>query len=317
MSEEHNTAPHGLKRGYDPDFTTDDSYRDRLPDTQNAHSEEIKGAPVLVNQVGASNFRLPLPIQTEGGDPVLLETSVTGTVRLEAGIRGINMSRIMRAFYQFKDTAFSFDTLEPVLVRIREAVRSPEARLRLGFAYPILQRSLRSGLEGYQYYDTVLEGVLNDRGYRRRLQFDYVYSSACPGSADLADHAEATRGVYSIPHSQRSRARISVELETGASLSIEELQRLCLRALGTEVQVMVRREDEQAFAELNGAYTKFVEDAARLLFEQLDLRKDIRDFQIVCVHLESLHSHDAVAVAVKGVEGGYTPEFEDFGSLVC
>jgi len=34
------------------------------------------------------------------------------------------------------------------------------------------------------------------------------------------------------------------------------------RALQTETQVMVKREDEQAFAELNGAYLKFVEDAA-------------------------------------------------------
>ena len=33
---------------------------------------------------------------------------------------------------------------------------------------------------------------------------------------------------------------------------------------------MVRREDEQAFAEMNGAKVKFVEDAARLVYEQLE-----------------------------------------------
>ena len=32
---------------------------------------------------------------------------------------------------------------------------------------------------------------------------------------------------------------------------------------------MARREDEQAFAELNGAFVKFVEDAARLLYAQI------------------------------------------------
>ena len=50
---------------------------------------------------------------------------------------------------------------------------------------------------------------------------------------------------------------------------IEELQEMCDRALNTETQVVVKREDEMAFAELNGSYLKFVEDAARLLYEQL------------------------------------------------
>ena len=44
---------------------------------------------------------------------------------------------------------------------------------------------------------------------------------------------------------------------------------MCERALHTETQVIVKREDEMAFAELNGSYLKFVEDDARLLYEQL------------------------------------------------
>ena len=51
-----------------------------------------------------------------------------------------------------------------------------------------------------------------------------------------------------------------------------------------------------AFAELNGAYLKFVEDAARLLYEQLIYDNRIVDFRIICSHQESLHSHDAVSV---------------------
>ena len=78
---------------------------------------------------------------------------------------------------------------------------------------------------------------------------------------------------------------------------------------------MVKREDEQAFAEMNGAHVKFVEDAARLLFEQLTDDDRIVDFRIVCAHFESLHSHDAVASLAKGVAGGFTSEFEDFPSL--
>jgi GTP cyclohydrolase I len=152
---------------------------------------------------------------------------------------------------------------------------------------------------------------------RRFVIFDFVYSSACPCSAELSEHARATRNVYAIPHSQRSKARIKLELTDGATLSIEEIQRHCLHALKTETQVMVKREDEQAFAELNGAYIKFVEDAARLLSEQFDTDARVKDFEIACSHLESLHSHDAISVICKGVPGGFVADFTDFESLIC
>jgi GTP cyclohydrolase I len=160
--------------------------------------------------------------------------------------------------------------------------------------------------------------VLTRKGeYRRFIHFDFVYSSACPCSAELSEHARDTRGAYTVPHSQRSKARVVIEEMPGKKIWIEDLHALCARALQTETQVMVKREDEQAFAELNGAHLKFVEDAARLLYREFDGEKRIRDFRIACSHLESLHSHDAVSVICKGVKGGFTAEFMDFGSLVC
>jgi GTP cyclohydrolase I len=110
---------------------------------------------------------------------------------------------------------------------------------------------------------------------------------------------------------------VVVELAAGASLRIEDLQAHLLAGLKTETQVMVKREDEQAFAEMNGAHIKFVEDAARLVFEQLNADRRIRDFQVACSHLESLHSHDAVSVIAKGVPGGFRADFMDFSSMVC
>ena len=80
---------------------------------------------------------------------------------------------------------------------------------------------------------------------------------------------------------------------------IEDIKEMCENALKTETQVIVKREDEMAFAELNGSYLKFVEDAARLLYKELILDKRIKDFRVVCSHQESLHSHDAVSVILS------------------
>jgi len=304
-------------RKYDGSFFTSEGYRGSLPDIQNSAEHAIQGADVPVSQVGSSNFRLPLRIQGDAGAPRVVEVGVTGTVSLKAGDKGINMSRVMRTFYEFKDEVFSLETLETILKKFQGTLGEEDAHLQIHFAYPLLKPSLRSGLEGFQYYDTAFLGRIDaEGGFRKFLQLDFIYSSACPCSSSLVDHARDQRNVYGIPHSQRSTARVTVEIAPDSVLTIEHLRDHCLNALKTETQVMVRREDEQAFAELNGGFQIFVEDAVRLLYKELDRDPRILDFKAVCSHLESLHSHDAVAIICKGVPHGLNDGFPDFRSLV-
>ncbi len=305
-------------RIYDTDFKVTQTYRDSLPDMQNKDASQIKGANVPILQVGISNFRLPLNYRTGDGSPVTLETSVTGTVSLAADHKGINMSRIMRGFYAFKDRVFTPESLEEILLAYKTELGGDRSRLRIAFNYPMLRKSLRSDLEGWQYYQCAYEGRIDGQNrFRKFICFDYVYSSACPCSGELSEHAREARNIFGVPHSQRSKARVLVEIADGAQCTIEDLQAHCRKALQTETQVMVKREDEQAFAELNGAYMKFVEDAARLVFEQLDADSRIKDFQVACAHLESLHSHDAVSVINKGIAGGLDADFANFKDLIC
>lgn len=292
-----------VRRFYDPTFTVSPEYKESLPDLQNGPASLIEGANVPIQQVGISNFKLPLKIKRRDGEPVVLEVSVDGYVSLDAGKKGINMSRIMRTFYKFKDEVFSLDMLEDVLKAYKSDLDSQESYLRLSFSYPMILKSLRSEMEGYQYYDVALEGMLDNYGkFQKFIHLNFVYSSACPCSYELAEHARETREVAAIPHSQRSVADVTVALKD--EFFVEDLVEVCRYALKTETQVMVKREDEQAFAELNGAYQKFVEDAARLLYKELDSYHSIHDFVVRCAHLESLHSHDAVSRICKGLPNG-------------
>jgi GTP cyclohydrolase I len=307
----------GMLRAYDESFKATPEYVATMPDVMDA-VDAIQGANTPIQQVGLSNFKLPLKFATARRKSVTLETSVTGTVSLEANLKGINMSRIMRSFYTHRSEVFSLSTLKKILSEHRRAVGALDARLRLSFSFPLVQKSLRSGLWGYRFYPCAFVGSLGRDGvFRRFIEFDFVYSSACPCSAELAEHARTERGVFAIPHSQRSKARLRVAVADGHQLAIEDLHAHCVAALRTETQVMVKREDEQAFAELNGTYIKFVEDAARLLFERLNADPRISDFQVACAHLESLHSHDAVSAICKGVRGGFDTDFVDYRSLVC
>ena len=279
---------------YDIDYRPSKEEINQFPDLQNGPSKLIKGANVPIQQVGTHNFKLPLNYKRKNGKDIELETKITGTVSLEAHKKGINMSRITRSFYEFKND-YVFEKLEDVLLKYKNDLSSFTAKIGLNFSYPILLPSLRSNNEGYQYYNVTLEGNLDNKSvFKKILNFDFVYSSACPCSYELAEHARASRNIATVTHSQRSVARISIEFE--GEMWIEDLQKICEKALHTETQVIVKREDEMAFAELNGSNLKFVEDAARLLYEQLILDKRIKDFRVICSHQESLHSHDAVSV---------------------
>ena len=290
----------GLSRDYPHDFKVDAAYKAGMPDLQNGPSSLIRGENRVIQHVGISNFRLPIGYHTRDNGDLTLETSVTGTVSLEADKKGINMSRIMRSFYAHAEKTFSFEVIEAALDDYKTDLESFDARINMAFRFPVKIESLRSGLSGYQYYDISLE-LVEASGVRRKvMHLDYVYSSTCPCSLELAEHARRERGQLATPHSQRSVARISVEVAPGDCLWFEDLIDMCRRAVPTETQVMVKREDEQAFAELNAANPIFVEDAARLFAEQLLADARIGDFRVVASHQESLHSHDAVSVLTEG-----------------
>ena len=289
-----------LSREYPDGFTVDTAYKASLPDLQNGPSSLIRGAKQQIQHVGISNFRLPIQYHTRDNGDLTLETSVTGTVSLEADKKGINMSRIMRSFYKHAEKTFSFGVIEAALEDYKTDLESFDARIQMRLSYPVKVPSLRSGLSGYQYYDIALE-LVERAGVRKKIiHLDYVYSSTCPCSLELSEHARMSRGQLATPHSQRSVARISVELAEGDCLWFEDLIDMAREAVPTETQVMVKREDEQAFAELNAANPIFVEDAARLFCEQLKRDERVGDFRVIASHQESLHSHDAVSILTEG-----------------
>ncbi|MEI4474207.1 GTP cyclohydrolase FolE2 [Frigidibacter sp. MR17.24] len=290
-----------FSRDYPEGFRPDAGYRATLPDLQNGPASLIRGAARQIQHVGISNFRLPIRFHTRDAGDLTLETAVTGSVSLEADKKGINMSRIMRSFYAHAERSFSFETIEGALDDYKTDLESFDARIQMRFSFPMRVKSLRSGLSGFQYYNFALE-LVDAAGLRKKIMhLDYVYSSTCPCSLELSEHARQMRNQLATPHSQRSVARISVEVIEGTdTLWFEDLVELARAAVPTETQVMVKREDEQAFAELNAANPIFVEDAVRLFAAQLLADPRIGDFRVIASHQESLHSHDAVSLLTEG-----------------
>lgn len=126
-------------------------------------------------------------------------------------------------------------------------------------------------------------------------------------SQAVYDWLGTTQGIRATPHSQRCCAQIRVKLAnvSGNGFPITALIDQVESALKTPVQATVKREDEQEFARLNASNLMFCEDAARRLKQSLSEADEVADFWVRVNHMESLHAHDAVAIAIKGVENGY------------
>ena len=133
-----------LSSEYPKDFVVDEAYKASMPDLQNGPSKLIKGENQQIQHVGISNFRLPIRYLCRDGGDQRLETSVTGTVSLDADKKGINMSRIIRSFYKHSEKKFSFEVIEQALDDYKKDLESFDARILLKFSFPVKVDSLRS-----------------------------------------------------------------------------------------------------------------------------------------------------------------------------
>lgn len=309
---------------------TDNVLRE-MPDIANEVSAEIAGS---LDWVGMNDIEMPVRIEDDAGNLIQSTALVTAYVNMtDPGVRGIHMSRL----YLHLDQTFTERPLNPCTLRqlLRSFLQSHEglsdrALIRVDFDYVTRRPALASDNEGWRRYPVSMIGVLADGEFSLEMGLEILYSSTCPCSAALsrqliqdaflekfgrgetvdvkavADWLNTEEGVLATPHSQRSAAELRVRLmPTFEMFPIVELIDEVENALKTPVQATVKREDEQAFALLNGRNLMFCEDAGRRVQAALNRDERILDFWARCTHYESLHPHNAVSVVTKGVEGGY------------
>ena len=283
--------------------------------------------------VGMDGIEVPVRFDAGDGDVQRASARVGAFVNLRRpDKRGIHMSRLYLQVEQALSTqTLSAASLHELLRGFLDSHKdlSDRACLSIRFEHLVRRPALRSGNSGWRAYPVSIEATLVGDRFLLELGTEVVYSSTCPASAALSrqliqeqfakdfdasgpvDHAAvlawlgSEKGIVATPHAQRSVARLRVRPVEGARLDLIDLIDRTEQALGTPVQTAVKREDEQAFALANGGNLMFCEDAARRIQKALDADDRLGDFHIRVEHQESLHPHDAVAYASKGVEGGY------------
>ena len=240
------------------------------------------------------------------------------SIYLDESKNGANMSRFCHILQEMSgEMVIDNKFFQDILFRYRRDLRDfdhedliKESKLNLKLSYPLRQKSLKSDNWGWQYYDIELKGVQSESASYLEMTLNYEYSSTCPCSLSMSKQYEKEfkdgntlegSGIASA-HSQRSVATITVKTSLDSDFQIDDLIMIARKAIPTETQSLVKRIDEQAFAILNGDNPMFVEHSSRRLSVVLDKDNRILDWRVKVRHLESLHSHDAVAVIRKANE---------------
>lgn len=292
-----------------------------LPDVAiETHFE--KYAPI--DWVGMGSIELPVLLKQSDG-VYRIPARVDAKVSLDKKpSRGIHMSRlylITQEILSKKEMSLQLlgEATEEFLKTHEDL--STQAYVQVQFEAPVVRKALKSSHQAWRSYPVVLS-AFNQQGIKKYfMEVVVTYSSTCPASAALSrkliqdnfrqQFAEksldlevihswlgTTQGIVATPHSQRSFARVKVEV--GVDSSYGTLIDLIEDTLQTAVQGAVKREDEQEFALRNGQNLMFCEDAARRVKEALEKRSDILDYVAEFSHAESLHPHNAISHISKG-----------------
>ncbi|MDX3773357.1 GTP cyclohydrolase FolE2 [Chromatiaceae bacterium AAb-1] len=282
----------------------------------------------LLEQVGMSGIALPFTIKDSLLGNIACHGYADSYVNIcQPEVKGIHMSRLYLLLDEFTSTAvLAPDAVRQFMQSLLSSQQgiSDQAYIAFRFNFYLRRPALQSQNQGWKAYPAELHLRLVQQQINTELRISIPYSSTCPCSASLSRqlleqamqqdfHSQQTltkealsrwllsKGSYATPHSQRSYADVRMQLNTGNAYPLTAIINTLEYALATAVQTAVKRQDEQEFARLNGHNLMFCEDAARRLKQALNTLPEITDFWLKAEHHESLHAHNAVAVATKGI----------------
>jgi GTP cyclohydrolase I len=293
-----------------------------LPDT----ASEIDASFDPIRLVGMEEVYVPIVVQDQ---------TVPANLNLKVSLdskqaRGIHMSRLYSEMQkQIQGKVFTKKNWETFLQSALATQNGLSHNLlaQISWQFALSKEALvtAEAKSVFAYPIAILSNLVTDPSaavpkFSHQLRLELVYSSTCPASAALARNRIANfvrdaiaknqtslegladlleENSIATPHAQRSKATIRVLLASGQDDWLNLIPVLIQKvelALGTPVQGLVKRADEQEFAARNAQNLMYCEDAVRRMARALIAEGfNSSEFAVKAEHFESLHAHNAVA----------------------
>jgi GTP cyclohydrolase-4 len=253
--------------------------------------------PLGIPAAGIGGLRVPLSGIRE--DSVeLSEGIVYAFVDLPPGMRGVNMSRSVRAVLESLEGARSLaDLASSAASRLLELHEySSTARVVVRASAFRAGEAPASGLRSPARFLAMASASADRSGaVRSSVGAAVLGMTACPCGEELM---RAAAGGCPAPATHTQRAYLRMEASPAGSTSISRLRSVAAAALGAEPLPLLRRPDEAAV--IHGAVSgaRFAEDAFRLA--ALGFARSHPSFppdgtlRLRVRSLESIHGHDVI-----------------------
>ena len=274
---------------------------DSSPPLADLHSHADERG-VHLSEVGVRGVAARLTVEDPGAQHGPLPARLSLSVALLAHQRGAHLSRFGEAIASWNER-LRLQDLPAICEGLAGRFESPFAKLEGSFPLLVERRAPVSGSAGLIELQAGFAGMAGE-GLRRPMgggaeveasparsltqRLTAFVQTVCPCSKAISEQGA---------HNQR--CQVTVEVRSPEGLSYLELHRAIERAGSCEVYPVLKRPDEKHVTERAYAHPAFVEDVAREIARALDLWPNVRGYRIEVVSQESIHPHDAYAIAEK------------------
>jgi GTP cyclohydrolase-4 len=288
--------------------------RSETPDLQAAAPE----IALSLSHVGVTGVQKAVRIGRGRGEKLIAAT-IDCTVDLDAGQKGVHMSRFPELFEEaiegvVADDAFLVEDLaEHVARHIVERQEALVAEVRIRAQYPYERRTPVSGLSTQEMVSLLGIAAASRDGVRRVVGVEATGINACPCAQGLVrgaaserlldagfDGDDVERILELVPlatHNQRGRGTLLVG--TAERLNAERLVELVESSMSSPIYELLKRPDELFVVEHAHLQPRFVEDSVRVALKGvLDDLPQLDDADFVLsrqVNFETIHAHEVVA----------------------
>jgi len=287
---------------------------DELPDIQ----ESRPMIEIPIQQVGVENVEVPFTLQSRDGLAGLhtLNANVSMRTDIAEDVKGVSMSRFIGTLRDYLGKPLKHKMIYDILKDMKKNMGTSSAYMKFDFKFPKIRQSPASLNSFPLFYKCSFEGQVSEvyLGPEFVDKFKFYqgvtvqYASYCPCSSELCNHLR-DQAKTGFPHAQRSFAHVLVETKEPNYVWLEDVIDTVENSIATLPYPIIKRPDEQKIAEIAANNPIFVEDAIRQISQALNDNDKYYDWIVKCVHEESIHTSEAIAMNWKGILNGFNGSF--------
>lgn len=241
---------------------------------------------VDIQKVGIKNLDLPLIIERKDKHDKVISAVARVCVSLPKDYKGTHMSRFVEVLNEWQHKHLLGVDIKGCLEKIINNLEAQSGELEFKFKYFIEKYSPVTKLPSQMCYDCSFEGRIYNGQYKFILGATVPVTTLCPCSKEISDNGA---------HNQRAFINVKVSYDENNHIWLEDLVELVENCASCPLYPLLKREDEKYVTEKAWENPRFVEDVLREVVVKLREHKAVKEFEVDCEAIESIHNHSAWA----------------------